>query len=72
MATKAVGIGLGLKEVAACSDGTKLENARHYRCLEEKLGKAQQARKKDRTRALHAKIKNKRKDALPTNSLPKS
>ena len=63
-ATQAIGIDLGLKSVATCSNGDKLENSQIYRALEEKLGKAQRARKKDRVRAIHAKIKNKRKDAI--------
>ena len=59
--TKLVGIDLGLKECAVTSDGDRLEG-RNYRKLEEKLRKAQRAKKKTRTRAIHAKIKNKRKD----------
>jgi hypothetical protein len=38
--------------------------ARHYRKLEAELAKAQRTRKKARVRALHAKIKNSRKDQL--------
>ncbi|MBT2774429.1 transposase [Halomonas sp. ISL-60] len=60
----AVGIDLGLKEVATCSDGEKLENGRFYRDLEAKLATAQRARNKHRVKAIHAKIKNRRKDAL--------
>ncbi len=61
---KAVGIDLGLKDLAALSDGTKIENHRHFRRLEEKLGKAQRARKKKLARNIHQRIKNARKDQL--------
>ena len=61
--TAAVGIDLGLKECATTSTGEKLEG-RWYRCHEQKLGIAQRAGKKNRARAIHAKIKNQRKDAL--------
>lgn len=60
----AVGIDLGLKDVAACSDGEMLENSRFYRDQEDKLATAQRARKGRRVKAIHAKIKNRRKDAL--------
>ncbi|HGP3143562.1 TPA: RNA-guided endonuclease InsQ/TnpB family protein [Pseudomonas aeruginosa] len=60
----AVGIDLGLKDVATCSDGQRLENGRFYRGLESKLAIAQRASKKARVRAIHAKIANRRKDAL--------
>ena len=58
-----IGIDLGLKTVATCSDGTEL-NGRPYRDLEPKLATAQRARRKKQTRAIHAKIKNRRQDAL--------
>lgn len=61
---EAVGIDLGLKTTATCSDGTKLESGRLYRDLEKALGIAQRAGKKARVKALHAKIANRRKDAL--------
>ncbi len=61
---EALGIDLGLKDVATCSDGTKLDNARFYRGLEPKLAIAQRAGKKARVRAIHAKIANRRKEAL--------
>lgn len=59
----AVGIDLGCKESATASCGTKLEG-REYRALEEKLAIAQRAKKLNRVRAIHAKIKNKRKDNI--------
>lgn len=62
--TSAIGIDLGLKDVAVSSDGDRLEAIRAYRDLEHKLGIAQRARKKKRVRAIHAKIRNRRKDAL--------
>ena len=58
-----VGIDLGLKTCATTSDGAKIEG-RFYRGLECKLGIAQRAGKKARTRAIHAKIGNQRKDML--------
>jgi IS605 OrfB family transposase len=60
----AIGIDLGLKDVATCSDGRKLENGRFYRDLEEQLAVSQRSGNKKRTRAIHAKITNRRKDAL--------
>ena len=60
----AVGIDLGLKTTATCSDGAKLENGRFYRDLERSLGIAQRAERKARVKAIHAKIANRRKDAL--------
>lgn len=60
----AVGVDLGLKDTATCSDGTKLIRGNFYRDLEPALGKAQRANKKKRVKAIHAKIKNRRKDAL--------
>ncbi|MHD0644359.1 RNA-guided endonuclease InsQ/TnpB family protein [Pseudomonas aeruginosa] len=59
-----IGIDLGLKTTATCSDGDKLESGRFYHDLEQKLGVAQRAGRKARVRAIHAKIANRRKDAL--------
>ncbi len=61
---KAVGIDLGLKDFATLSTGEKITNERHYRKLEEKLGKAQRARKKRLVKSIHAKITNSRRDNL--------
>ena len=58
-----VGLDLGLKTCATASDGAKIVG-RFYRGLECKLGIAQRAGKKQRTRAIHAKIGNQRKDML--------
>lgn len=62
--TSAVGIDLGVKTYATCSDGTRLEAIQPYRELEKKLRIAQRAGNKRRVKAIHAKIKNRRKDAL--------
>ena len=59
-----IGIDLGLKTVATCSDTEVLKNSRFYRDLEPALAVAQRAGKKSRVRAIHAKIANRRKDAL--------
>jgi len=60
----AVGVDLGLKSLATLSDGTQVDAKRFYRDLEPALAVAQRARKKDRVRAIHAKIANRRKDFL--------
>jgi putative transposase len=61
-----VGIDLGLKRFAAFSnpDLPALDAQRFYRDLEPKSACAQRARKRSRTRAIHAKIANRRKDFL--------
>jgi len=61
--TTAIALDLGLKDTATCSDGSKLEARKAYRELEQKLGIAQRAGKKNRICAIHAKIKNRRKDS---------
>ena len=63
-AKSVIGIDLGLKDTATCSNGVKLEAARHYRSMERQLAIAQRANKKQRVKAIHAKIKNKRRDDL--------
>jgi len=60
----ALGIDLGLKDLMAGSDGFKVEAQSFYRDLEPKLAVAQRAGKKERTKAIHAKISNRRKDFL--------
>ena len=62
-ATASVGIDLGLKEAAVASDAQRIQG-RFYRKLEARLGIAQRAGKKCRVKAIHAKIKNQRKDML--------
>ncbi len=58
----AIGIDLGLKDTATCSDGVRLERNERYREMEGKLAIAQRARNKTRVKAIHAKIKNRRAD----------
>jgi putative transposase len=62
--TGSIGIDLGFKDVATSSDGVILSNERFYRSMEGKLAVAQRANKKQRVKAIHAKIKNRRLDAL--------
>jgi IS605 OrfB family transposase len=59
-----VGIDLGLKSFADLSTGETIDNPRHFRAFEEKLGKAQRARKKRRAASIHARIANSRRDFL--------
>lgn len=58
-----VGIDLGLKATATDSNSDTVPG-REFRALEDKLATAQRANKKSRARAIHAKIKNRRADAL--------
>ena len=64
LSAAAVGIDLGQKTLMSDSDGVEVEAQRFYRKAEEQLAIAQRANKKDRTRSIHAKIKNKRNDQL--------
>ena len=59
-----VGIDLGLKTLAALSDGTKIENLRHVRTWAQKLARAQRSGNKRRMKAIHARIANARRDHL--------
>jgi IS605 OrfB family transposase len=61
--TGVVGIDLGLKTAISTSDGQQFEG-RLYRKSQDMLAKAQRAKNKKRVRAIHAKIKNQRKDGL--------
>jgi transposase len=63
-ARRDVGIDLGLKDLVATSAGEKLSAPQFYRGLEAKLAIAQRAGKKNRVRAIHAKVANRRKDSL--------
>jgi hypothetical protein len=63
-ATGQIGIDLGLKTTATCSDGSALKRHDFYRKSEEKLAKAQRANKKKQVKTIHAKIKNRRLDAI--------
>lgn len=60
----AVGIDLGLKELAVTSNGARIKAPKLYRKSELALGKAQRAKKTKRARAIHRKIANHRKDFL--------
>lgn len=62
--TGSVGVDLGLKTTATPSRGQPLEAGRFYRDQEQKLAIAQRARNKKRVQAIHAKIRNRRHDAL--------
>jgi putative transposase len=61
--TSSVGIDLGCKEAAVDSNGDGVKG-REYRALEQKLVIAQRAKNKRRVKAIHAKIRNRRQDAL--------
>ena len=62
--SKSVGIDLGCKDIATCSDGKKLNNKKIYYNHERALGIAQKANKKKLIKTIHAKIKNSRKDYI--------
>lgn len=62
--TGEVGIDLGLNTLATLSTGEKIENPKTYYKYQEKLAVAQRANNKKRVKAIHAKIKNIRKDFL--------
>ena len=62
--TGSIGIDLGLKDFAALSNGQTVEAQQFYRDLEPVLAVAQRAGNKQRTKAIHAKISNRRKDFL--------
>jgi len=64
LANNKMGGDLGLKDLATLSDGTKLENPKWFRDLEDKLAIAQRARNKRRVKAIHAKIRRRRKHHL--------
>lgn len=59
---KDVGIDLGLKTLATLSDGIEFNRENLTKKYEKQLAIAQRAKKKKRVTAIHAKIKNKRKD----------
>jgi IS605 OrfB family transposase len=62
--TGEVGIDLGLKTLATLSTGEIVEAPQFYRKSEAVLATVQRARKPKRVKAIHAKIKNRRKDFL--------
>jgi putative transposase len=84
---KTVGIDLGITTLATLSDGTKIENPRHFKKYQDKLALEQQKlskitnkefksyqKQKEKVREVHKKIKNTRKDFLHklTTSLVKN
>jgi IS605 OrfB family transposase len=62
--TKSVGIDLGLKTVATCSDGIKMERRRIADEFSGKLAKAQRAHKAKLVKTIHARINHTRNDAI--------
>jgi transposase len=64
----AIGIDLGLKDLATLSNGRKIKSERFYRGLENKLAIAQRARNKKRIKAINAKIRNRRHHQLHVES----
>lgn len=59
-----VGIDLGLRAFAALSTGEVIDNPRHFRALEQRLAKAQRARKKRQAGRIHARVASARRDFL--------
>lgn len=66
--TQHIGIDLGLKTLATCSDKTKIEAPRWYRNQQKRLAECQRRRKSRKVRNLHAKIANRRLDFLHKES----
>lgn len=66
---EAIGIDPGLTHVATLSNGEKIENPRHFRAIEDRLGMAQRANKKRLAATLHARAKNSRRDFLHKQSV---
>lgn len=62
--TKVVGIDLGFKNVATAYNAPDLDQGTFYRDLEPKLAETQRRGRKRQVRSIHAKIANRRKDAL--------
>jgi IS605 OrfB family transposase len=65
----AVGVDLGLKDIATLSTGRKIEHPKWYRAIEARLAVAQRANKKKQAKKLHAKAANQRSDYLHKESL---
>jgi putative transposase len=59
-----IGIDLGLKTLATCSDGSKIQAPRWYRNQQRRIAEHQRKRRSRQARNLHAKIANRRKDFL--------
>lgn len=58
----AIGIDLGLKDLATISTGEKIEHPRWYRKMEKRIATAQRANKKKNVKKLYAKVKAQRAD----------
>ncbi|HMH28846.1 MAG TPA: transposase [Steroidobacteraceae bacterium] len=63
-AKEAVGIDLGLKDIAATSDGDKLQAGQFYRNIEQKIASAQRRGHKRQAKRLHRTAARRRRDAL--------
>jgi len=61
---KAVGVDLGLKAIATCSDGVQLEAGQFYRGIETRIAQAQRRGHQRKAKRLQLKAKNRRSDAL--------
>ena len=66
--TRHIGIDLGLKTLATCSDGRKIEAPRWYRHQQRRIAEHQRKKRSRQARNLHAKIANRRKDFLHKES----
>jgi len=66
---KSIGVDLGLKATATYSDGTSFVGSKSTKEYEDRLAMAQRAGKKKRTKVIHAKIANTRKDSLHKETL---
>lgn len=60
----AIGIDLGLKDLANISDGSKIEHPAYYRRMEQRIAVSQRAKHKKQVKKLHAKAKAQRNDFL--------
>jgi IS605 OrfB family transposase len=63
-----VGVDLGLKHFATLSDGRKIDAPKFYRNAEASIIKTERAKKPKKLKAIHAKIRNRRKDFLHKES----
>ncbi|RYF52383.1 MAG: hypothetical protein EOO38_00355 [Cytophagaceae bacterium] len=61
--SRQIGIDLGLKTMATMSNGQQYNGLSAYRRVEQALGEAPRARKKERVKAFYAKTKNRRLDS---------
>lgn len=66
--TKHIGIDLGLKTLATCSDGRKIEAPRWYRNQQRRIAEHQRKKRSRQARNLQAKIANRRNDFLHKES----